>query len=87
MLTPLYVLFPFLETKFLWLLPHRQKVHKDLNDFRNMLDTVIVNKRRILQQEQTSFSDKKESEKDLLTLMIESENKGEGSLSNDELKV
>lgn len=52
-----------------------------------MLDTVIVNKRRILQQEQTSFSDKKESEKDLLTLMIESENKGEGSLSNDELKV
>lgn len=85
---PLFAVFPILEQRFLWAFPERQKRHQDLRKFMNMLDEVIAHKRKILKEEyDASSASKPENEKDLLTLMIESENKGEGALSNEELKV
>ncbi|KAI9257806.1 cytochrome P450 [Helicostylum pulchrum] len=43
-------------------------------------------KRRELHRKLDAFMDLEENERDLLTLMLESEEKGEGALSNEELK-
>lgn len=75
---------PWLERNFLWLLPERRKIHQDLDEFLEMLDEIIIHKRQVLADGSTA---EKDNEKDLLTLMIESENKGEGALTNEELKV
>lgn len=78
----IFFLFPFLESKFLGAFPKRRKVHRDLDDFLNDMDTIIAHKRKILSDEKAARIEKKESEKDLLMLMIESENKGEDALSD-----
>jgi cytochrome P450 len=83
--SPIYVFFPFLETKLLWLFPRRRRIHSLVQKFYGMLEGVIENKRQFLknQKENPNIED---AEKDLLTLMLESESSGDNSLTNSELK-
>ncbi|KAI8093088.1 cytochrome P-450 cyp509A1 [Halteromyces radiatus] len=80
---PMYALFPILEQKFLWLFPKRQQAHKTLDKFLGMLSGIVEHKRRVLRENVDNGVE--EAEKDLLTLMLESELRGEGVLTNDEL--
>lgn len=81
---PLFFIFPILDKDLLWMFPKRIQAHKEMDRFLKMLDGIILNKREALEKEK--LENKEENEKDLLTLMIESENRGEGNLSNSELK-
>ncbi|KAF7723243.1 cytochrome P450-dit2 [Apophysomyces ossiformis] len=80
-----YDYLPFLEQRFLWLFPGRRKLHQKLTEFLAMLDDIIVHKREALEK-RIPNPHLQENEKDLLTLMIESELNGEGAMSNEELK-
>ncbi|CAO3635458.1 unnamed protein product [Cunninghamella blakesleeana] len=86
---PLFFLFPFLETNFLYLFPHRKQLKELVKKFYSMLGQVIEHKRQILKT-QNGISNIEESEKDLLTLMLENELSGESSgkkgLSDSELQ-
>ena len=70
--------------KYRFLFPSRVRAHRDLDIFLGMMDEVIAHKRQILNNQQSKVP---ESERDLLTLMIEAENSGEGSMTNEELRV
>lgn len=50
----------------------------------NMIEKIIVHKRQALDNHETKIV---ESERDLLTLMMEAEKSGEGTITNDELRV
>lgn len=52
--------------------------------FLNMIEEIIVHKRQTLDNQETQIV---ESERDLLTLMLEAEKSGEGTITNDELRV
>lgn len=82
-----FFLFPFLDTTLLWLFPERMRLHKKLEKFLDMLDGVIERRRDLLKEGNDHNSHLQENEKDLLTLLIESEHRGEGSLTHEELKV
>lgn len=86
---PLFFVFPALDSRFLWLFPDRQKRHQDLTEFMNMLNDVIVHKRRVLKENKDALNQIKDHEKDLLTLLLEeSESVTEDAkLSNEELQV
>lgn len=57
-----------------------------LTEFQINLNTIIDEKRKIVKEKRNSGIDEKE--KDLLTLMIESEARGDGEgLTNEELQV
>ncbi|KAI9476252.1 MAG: cytochrome P450 [Benjaminiella poitrasii] len=84
---PTYFFFPALDQPWLrWMFPKRRAMHQDMDRFLAMLDDIIVHKREKIERGETTNGVLEESEKDLLTLMIEAEQKGEGSLSNEELK-
>ncbi|KAG0177836.1 cytochrome P450-dit2 [Apophysomyces sp. BC1021] len=78
-------LLPKAGPKAAMLFPKRQKAHKDLSRFLNMLDSIIVSKRQDLNNNVSNES-LQENEKDLLTLMIEGEQVGDGALTDEELK-
>ncbi|CAO3645085.1 unnamed protein product [Cunninghamella blakesleeana] len=80
---PLFFMFPILENKLLFLFPKRQEEFKKLDEWKAMLSSVIENKRQLIQNKIDLGIE--ETEKDLLTLMIESEFRGEGILTNEEL--
>ncbi|KAI9472014.1 MAG: cytochrome P450 [Benjaminiella poitrasii] len=83
----LFSFFPSLDSKkFLWMFPKRQRIHQEMDRFLDMLNQVIYKKREMLDKGYTNNDSLEENEKDLLTLMIESERKGEGILSDEELK-
>ncbi|KAM3583176.1 hypothetical protein VKS41_004927 [Umbelopsis sp. WA50703] len=80
---PLYFLIPAFDTKYRHLFPRRVQLHQDLKRFISKIEDIIVKKRAQLLQGRSQAD---ETEKDLCTLMLESEADGEGSsLSNDEL--
>ncbi|CAO3635466.1 unnamed protein product [Cunninghamella blakesleeana] len=79
---PLFALFPILETKFLFLFPHRKQLKVLVKKFYSMLNGVIDHKREILKNQKSKIE---EAEKDLLTLMLEGELSGEKVLSDSEL--
>jgi cytochrome P450 len=82
---PLYFLIPAFDTKYRHLFPRRVQLHQDLKRFISKIEDIIVKKRAQLLQGRSQAD---ETEKDLCTLMLESEADGEGSsLSNDELLV
>lgn len=83
----LYFIFPMLDEKFQWLSPKRQQIHRDLDQFIGMIDEVIQTRRDEISRGDWKNKNLEENEKDILSLMIESENRGEGILSNEELKV
>lgn len=84
---PLFFMFPILEAKFLWMFPKRKQLHKDLEQFLGMIRNVIEDKRRKIENGENQNENLEENEKDLLTLMLESEMKGEGKMTNEELEV
>ncbi|GAA5801593.1 hypothetical protein HPULCUR_007041 [Helicostylum pulchrum] len=73
-------------TLLLWLFPKRKILHEKLDIFLEKLDQVIQSKRDKLSKGHAS-NDDLEHERDLLTLMIESEQRGEGALTDEELKA
>lgn len=79
---PFFFLMPRLDQYFLWLFPKRRAIHRQLDRFFKMLEQMIVDKRNF-----NSDTELEENEKDLLTLMIEGEARGEGILTNQELRV
>ncbi|GAA5814314.1 hypothetical protein MFLAVUS_007808 [Mucor flavus] len=82
-----YFMFPRLDQELLWLSPKRKLLHQKLDTFLDMLDEVIQNKRELLKRGQVRNNDLEENERDLLTLMLESEEQEEGSLSDKQLKA
>lgn len=88
MVKPFFILFPTFDTTLRTWFPSRRQAHKDLDDFLAMMEKIIENKRCVI-REQKENNSLEDNEKDLLTLMIESEmNDGDGQvLSNEELKV
>ncbi|KAI9484150.1 MAG: cytochrome P450 [Benjaminiella poitrasii] len=82
---PFYIFFPAFDTTFLHLFKKRKAVHDKLDRFLENMDNIINEKRKIVQERiQTNTNDE---DKDLLTLMIESELTDEGEkMSNDELR-
>ncbi|CAO3646117.1 unnamed protein product [Cunninghamella blakesleeana] len=80
---PFHTMFPVVEKYFLWMLPKRQRIHQQTLEFVDMLQTVIDNKRALLKDK--NIDEIPESEKDLLTLMLEGELRGEGVLTDREL--
>lgn len=88
MVKPFFILFPTFDTTLKTWFPSRRQAHKDLDDFLAMMEKIIENKRCVI-REQKENNSLEDNEKDLLTLMIESEmNDGDGQvLSNEELKV
>lgn len=84
---PIYFLIPILDTKLLWLSPKRQADHRELEKFNTMLHRIVLKKREAITKGTNQNDALEENEKDLLTLMIETEAKGEGIMSNEELRV
>ncbi|CAO3624124.1 unnamed protein product [Cunninghamella echinulata] len=80
---PLHHMFPSIEKYFLWMLPRRKRIHDQTLEFLDMLQTVIDNKRQVLKNK--NIDDIEENEKDLLTLMLEGELRGEGVLTDREI--
>ncbi|KAI9285819.1 cytochrome P450 [Umbelopsis sp. AD052] len=67
-LRPIYFFFPILEKSFLWALPKRQQLHRKMDEMNKLFYNVIENKRKTLANLKDSVED---TEKDLLTLMLE----------------
>lgn len=82
---PWFSIFYSLDQKYRFLFPSRVEIHHEMDIMRNMMDEIIMNKRQALKNRDESQV--AESERDLLTLMIEAENSGEGAMTNDELRV
>ncbi|KAI8070961.1 cytochrome P-450 cyp509A1 [Gongronella butleri] len=80
---PFFGLIPFFETHTLRFFPERVKAHQNLDVFLNMLEEIIDHKRKVLRE--NAESGVEEHEKDLLSLMLESELRGEGVLTQEEL--
>lgn len=82
---PIFFLFPILDTKFLWLFPKRQAIHRQMDEFLSMVEGVIKNKRETIKNG-IKNENLEDNERDLLDLMIDSEEDGE-VLNDAELKV
>ncbi|KAI8070963.1 cytochrome P-450 cyp509A1 [Gongronella butleri] len=79
---PLFVMFPFLDKpRYLRHMPKRMEAHRVLDQFLGKLKEIIEQKRLAL--DDARFTE--EAEKDLLTLMLESQRRGEGQLTEDEI--
>lgn len=82
----LFLFFPTFDSTFLKFFPARQEQHKNLEKLDKLFYSVVENKRQALRQ---AKSDVEESEKDLLTLMIEAGQNEKGDvepLTSDELR-
>lgn len=75
-----------LDQKLLWLLHGRKGIHEELDIFLEMIDEVIQEKRT---QIKNKVQNKKmeDNERDLLDLMLQSSEDGNGVLTDEELKV
>jgi cytochrome P450 len=86
LMKPLFLILPRLDTKYLGWFKKRQETHKMLSEFINTIDDIINEKRELVREKKND--DQNDAEKDLLTLMLESETAEEGKgLSNEELRV
>lgn len=82
---PVLNVFPSMGALLLVLLPVKRRRMAAIDKLNRKLDEMAQKKRREIQK--GSYSNKLDSEKDLLTLMLEAENNGEGLLSDTELRV
>jgi cytochrome P450 len=74
-----------LDERFLWLFPERQRLHRELERFNKMIESIIVEKREKIKD---GFYDVSEDhEKDLLTLMLETESSEGYSMTNEDIQV
>jgi cytochrome P450 len=81
-----YIFLPILDTRFRFLFPRRMEKHAKLTVLNDLFNTVIKNKRENLKKLEAEVED---SEKDLLTLLIESgrgENDEHEPLTDEELR-
>lgn len=83
-LNPWFSIFYNLDQKYRFLFPKRVEIHREKDIMLNMIEEIIVHKRQTFDDQETNI---KESERDLLTLMMEAEKSGEGTMTNDELRV
>ncbi|KAI8359149.1 cytochrome P450 [Blakeslea trispora] len=84
---PINFVFPFLDQHdSIWLSSKRRQLHRHLDRFLEMIDQVILKKREAVKKGDLGNGYLPEHEKDLLTLMIEGEMRGEGVMSDEELK-
>ncbi|KAI9360255.1 cytochrome P450 [Pilaira anomala] len=83
---PFFFLLPKMDQEYVWLFPKRVKIHRQMDSFFQMLDNVIEAKSESLKKGDFQNDALEENEKDILTLMIESVNRGEGYMSNEELR-
>lgn len=83
---PMFHFFPSFDTKWLWFFPQRANLHKELDIFLRMLDNIIAKKRETIKHGLHNDA-LEENERDLLGLMIEAEERGEGIMNDDDLKV
>ncbi|CEG79632.1 hypothetical protein RMATCC62417_14075 [Rhizopus microsporus] len=82
MASPFFIAFPAFDTTYRHWFKKRLEVHNNLDMFLDNIDKMIEQKRKnVYENAETSSSDE---EKDLLTLMIESETKGAGERMSDE---
>lgn len=81
---PFFLVFSFFDKKLRFLFPSRVRAHEQLSEFLLKMREIIDYKRRTLE---TSRDTIKDTEKDLLMLMIEAEKDGEAALTDDELMV
>lgn len=98
---PLFFFFPVLESRFLHMFPKRQLIHDDCDRFLNLMDSMIEEKRKIVSDSNSddvafissasgTFAQREGQEKDILTLLLESEKNCQDSnifMTNEELKV
>ncbi|CDH56612.1 cytochrome p450 [Lichtheimia corymbifera JMRC:FSU:9682] len=82
-LNPWFSIFYNLDQKYRFLFPKRVEIHREMDIMLNMIEEIIVHKRQTFDDQETNI---KESERDLLTLMMEAEKSGEGTMTNDELR-
>lgn len=82
-----FILFQIFDDELRWMFPHRVSAHKDLDRLLANIDNVIAEKRAEMAVNGTSSSNIPAAEKDILTLMLEAEQQGEGKLSDLELRV
>ncbi|KAJ8659176.1 hypothetical protein O0I10_005215 [Lichtheimia ornata] len=82
-LNPWFEIFYNLDQKYRFLFPKRVEIHHEMDIMLNMIEKIIVHKRQALDNHETKIV---ESERDLLTLMMEAEKSGEGTITNDELR-
>ncbi|KAI8069524.1 cytochrome P450 [Gongronella butleri] len=80
---PLYMAFQFLDKKLLWMLPQRQKSFQNVRNFLETITNLIDERRQDVKNHK--YDDVKDTEKDLLTHMLEAEVRGEGTLTTSEL--
>jgi 16S rRNA A1518/A1519 N6-dimethyltransferase RsmA/KsgA/DIM1 with predicted DNA glycosylase/AP lyase activity len=86
MSNPLFIFFPALDSTYVHLFKKRKQMHDNLTEFLKNIDSIIDQKRQTVYE--NIKNSKQEEEKDLLTLMIESELREDGEkLSNEELRV
>ncbi|KAI8063411.1 cytochrome P-450 cyp509A1 [Gilbertella persicaria] len=82
-----YAIFPVFDDRTsIWFWPGRRAVHQDMDEFLSMIDCVIQHKRDQIKRGEFQNAHLQENEKDLLTLMIESEHRGEGAMTDEELR-
>ncbi|KAI8980477.1 cytochrome P450 [Pilobolus umbonatus] len=77
-----HLLFPILDRKLLWLMPERRKAHIAVSEIQAKIDEMIAKKRESIHE----ISDKPNNQKDLLTLMLETESGTEKKLTLNEMK-
>ncbi|CAO3625785.1 unnamed protein product [Mucor hiemalis] len=83
-----FILFQVFDDQLKWIFPARVNAHKNLDHLLERIDEMIAMKRITITEKINSpeFKTLPDSEKDLLTLMIEAELQGEGKLSDMELR-
>lgn len=81
---PGFIIFPGFDTKYVGWFKKRKQLHGMLTEFIDNIDDIIEQKRKIVKENKNNKAE--DGEKDLVTLMIESAEQGEG-LSNEELHV
>lgn len=84
---PFFFIFPKFDREFLWMFPKRVFIHKEMDRFAHMLQEIIDHKRLVLKDKDYQNEALEENERDLLSLLIESENRGEGAMTDQELMV
>ncbi|KAG2221566.1 hypothetical protein INT45_002580 [Circinella minor] len=87
---PLYFIFPSIERQFKSWIPGRRKAHEELAKFFGMIHAMADERRQVILNSANTIVDDKQKkhdgEKDVLTLMIEAEHKGQDRLTDEEFE-
>jgi cytochrome P450 len=86
---PFFLLFQIFDDQLKWMFSSRVEAHRNLDALLEKIDGMVADKRVSITEKINTLEYKAlpDSEKDLLTLMIEAELQGEGKLSDLEIRV